>query len=305
MNSTIKNNKLSICPFCKSSKIKTKRKILSKLNNKEYEEYFCFDCGIYFFTPLIFENVYDNEKMGAYKDFHVGRKEYPDWTKKMLNIFAEKKINLKDKKILEIGLGDGINFLALKKSFGIISENFFGVEFDKKSIEICKERGIINITEAFFNKDILEKINSRFDVIILTEVFEHQTDPKNFIETVFHLLKPDGIVIITVPNNKRLFLRFREYGDIPPHHFLRFNKDFFRKNFKEEIIYLDEYSFKNKNLIDSSKALSLAILGNRIFFALFFPVVSILRIIDFIWGEGLITIIRKRYNEANKTILKK
>lgn len=299
MNNINHNNKendpgVLHCPFCDSTKLALKRIFFSELNRKKYEHYSCFACGIEFFTPLVFENVYDNEKIAAYKEFHKGRNSYPEWTKAFLKALKEKNLVLTGKKILEIGMGDGINFLALKENFNINPEDFFGVELDKKSIEVCKKREIINILEDFFGSQILNKIKKKFDIIIIAEVLEHQIDPKDFVKTVFKLLNRKGIIIITVPNKKRFFLKYREYGDIPPHHFLRFDKSFFRNNFKKGLIYLKDYTFGNKNMKDSSKALSVAILGSEKRAMFFLPLVLILRILDSIRGEGIIAIIEKR-----------
>ncbi|EKE16379.1 MAG: methyltransferase type 11 [uncultured bacterium] len=281
------------CPFCNSSKCILRRIFFSELNRKEYRHYSCLGCGIEFFDPLIFENVYDNEKMGAYKEFHKGRIEYPEWTKAFLKFLKEREIILSGKKILEVGMGDGINFLALGENFNISSKDFFGIELDKKSIEVCKRRKVENIFQDFFNKEILVRIKEKFDFIIVTEVLEHQTSPRDFMDTIFKLLKKDGTIIITVPNRERFFLRFREYGDVPPHHFLRFDKSFFENNFKKDLIYLKDYSFNNKNLKNSCKALSEKIFRNEKKYILFFPIVLILRILDAIRGEGIIAVIKK------------
>jgi len=281
------------CPFCDSEKASLKRKVFSEVNRSEYKHYSCTVCGIEFFTPLVFENVYDTEVIAAYKDFHEGRSEYPDWTKTIVKFFDEKNIDLNEKKILEIGPGDGINFLALREKFKINAEDYFGVELDKKSIEVCKARGIMNVIDDYFDDRILEKIEQQFDIIIIAEVLEHQIRPGNFIKTAFQLLKQGGTMVVTVPNKKRFFLKHREYGDIPPHHFLRFDKDFFLKNYGKDIVYLNDYSFRNKSVRESGRALSMAALGNENYWILFVPVVLMLRVLDSICGEGIIAIIRK------------
>ena len=216
------------CPFCGSDNVKLKREILSPLNNRKYSHYYCKNCELEFFTPLVFENIYSNEKFDAYGNFHKGREEIPEWTKNVIAILKKLNISLKNKKILEVGAGDGINFIAFKKEFSISEDNYHAIELDEKSIKVCKKRGIKNITNEFFNKQILDKIDARFDAIICFEVLEHQINPKEFLDTCFKLLKKDGLLIITVPNGKMSFHKYKEIpGDIPPHHFLRFNKKFF------------------------------------------------------------------------------
>ncbi len=287
-------NKKLVCPYCNSQNLKLKRAIISKINKKKYELFLCTNCKIEFFTPLVFEDVYQTEITKGYSEFHKGRVETPIWTKNLIEILIKKKINLNEKNILEIGPGDGINFLALKKVFSKInSENYSIVELDKKSIEVCKKRGINKVYDFLFDSKNSNKIKEKFDVIIATEVFEHQTNPKEFMEVIFSKLKKDGIVIFTVPNKERFFLKQKESPeDIPPHHFLRFNKLFFRKNFKK-IIYCGEYSYEFKNLIKSSKSISYAYFKSYKLWFFFLPISFLLRSLDKIRGEGLIVIFRK------------
>jgi len=287
-------NLIEKCPFCGSTNVKLKRKILSPLNNKEYSHYYCKNCELEFFTPLEFEDIYSNEKFDAYINFHEGREEIPEWTKNVIKVLKKLNITLKNKKILEVGAGDGINYIAFKEEFNISSFDYYVVELDKKSINVCKKRGIRNIINDFFNKQILNKITMKFDIILCFEVLEHQINPKEFLDTCFKLLKEDGLLIITVPNREMSFHKFKEIpGDIPPHHFLRFNKKFFKKNFKDNLVYVGVYRFKNKTIKDTSKILSKRILKNPNLWYIFVPLSLIIRLFDIMAGENLIVILKK------------
>ena len=46
----------------------------------------------------------------------------------------------------------------------------------------------------------LEKLNSKFDVIILNQVIEHIHDPLKLFEILSKLISNEGIVIIETPN---------------------------------------------------------------------------------------------------------
>jgi len=290
------------CPFCNSNNVKLKREIVSPLNNKKYFHYYCKNCELEFFTPLIFENVYSNEKFNAYEYFHKGREDVPEWTKNVISILKKLNISLKNKKILEIGAGDGINFVAFKKEYTILNTNYYVVELDEKSTEVCRERGINNIINNFFNKQILDKINTKFDVILCFEVLEHQINPKEFLDTCFELLKEDGLIIITVPNREMSFHKYKEIpGDIPPHHFLRFNKKFFEKNFKNNLVYVGIHRFKNKTIIGTCKVLCKRILKTSKLWYLFIPMSLIIRLFDMIAGENLIVILKKNKSENHET----
>ncbi len=237
------------CPLCRSSKLNEIGELISKINNKNYKHYYCKNCELEFFTPLVFENIYDNEQVGGYIELHKGRREYPEWTKRLIKNIKKFNINLKNKKILEIGAGDGINYLALKENFGIDETQYYAIELDNKSIEICKKRGIKNVVNCFFDKSILNRMDCDFDIVIATEVLEHQINPREFLDIIFKILKKEGILFITVPNRDRFFIKYRELDDIPPHHFLRFNKKFFMKNFEDRILLVEDFLYENKNFL--------------------------------------------------------
>jgi SAM-dependent methyltransferase len=284
------------CPYCEKDNLTLKRKITSILNNKRYEHYLCNFCDLEFFTPLKFDfTIYEGEGMDAYKEFHSGRKYTPEWTKNIIKVLKNKNINFKNKNILEIGAGDGVNFTIFKnvKSFHISAENYHIVELDKKSINICKKRGIKKIYNSFFSSDFIYKCDIKYDYILLPEVIEHQVNLNDFLTTAFSILNKSGKIIISVPNRDRFFLSQKENPhDLPPHHFLRFNKFFFKKNFKNKIDYLNDYSYSFNLIFDSSKILSKKYLNNDFFWIFFLPISFTLRILDRLRGEGLIVILK-------------
>lgn len=285
-----------MCPYCNNVAIVKKASIISNLNKKKYDLFVCPICLLEFFTPLVFEDVYENEKNESYKEFHKGRVVFPDWTKMMTRSLSKMDFkSLDSARILEIGPGDGINFIALRDAFNIQPDNYYAVELDNKSIEVCKRRGISNIVSSYFDENIVEKFNIPFDVILITEVLEHQVNPRGFLDTAFKLLSDKGFLIITVPNSNRAFIKFRsDNGDVPPHHFLRFSTAFFSRNFKKQVFLLKEYSFVNKTIRESSDALSSFLFRSPSLFFLMIPFALCLRIIDYIWGEGIIVFIRKK-----------
>ncbi|MBU0471530.1 MAG: methyltransferase domain-containing protein [Nanoarchaeota archaeon] len=283
------------CPYCHSRILTHIRKITSPVNGKEYTEHICKKCDLQFFTPLIFEKViYQDELIEEYGTFHEGRKHYPPWTKTILSQLSKMNLNFTDKKILEIGAGDGINFKALKERFKIKPRQYLAIELDPRSITACRRNGIKRIMNVLFDNNIDKIINERFDIILATEVLEHQTKPDGFLLAAFRLLKPDGILIISVPNRDRFFIKYKEIpGDIPPHHFLKFNKTFFLRNFRDELFFCRDYSSSDKNFRDSAKVVNRILLENDRFWLLFIPFIFLFRLLDVIEGEGLIVFIRR------------
>ncbi|HEC67278.1 MAG TPA: methyltransferase domain-containing protein [Candidatus Desulfofervidus auxilii] len=280
------------CPFCNNKNVIFKREIISPYNNKTYKHYYCKNCELEFFYPLVFENVYEFELLNDYALFHTGQRRIPVWTKEVIKVLKKLNINLKNKKILDIGAGDGNNYLALREEFNIIPDQYYAIELDKKSINTLKKRGITNIINKFFNSSLLDQLKTKFDVIMATEVLEHQVNPRDFLDTAFKRLKDDGIMVITVPNRDRFFIRYKEVpGDIPPHHFLRFNKKFFLKNFLKNLIHLNDYSL-NAHFVIQAKLISQKILGTESLWYFFIIGTIFIRFLNLIKGGGLIVILK-------------
>lgn len=288
------------CPFCTNGTPKELRKVFSSITERSYTLYSCKMCNLQFFLPMHFENVYESEVIEGYKDIHSGRSKYPDWTKKVVKIFKKINFNFVNKQILDIGAGDGINFFALKECFNVDIDSYTAIEVDSKSAEVCERRGL-RIFNHFFDKntpDILKKSNAKnpgkYDVILLTEVLEHQIHIREFLKTVFQLLKKDGIIAITVPNRKKFFSKMRENpGDMPPHHFLKFEKSFFRKFFRKRIVYMGGYSSCEKTFKRSAQVISRMMFGSTKFWAFCIPFIPFLRVIDKIKREGIVVFIEK------------
>jgi 2-polyprenyl-3-methyl-5-hydroxy-6-metoxy-1,4-benzoquinol methylase len=279
------------CPFCSNKRIRYLQKIRSPINGKDYTLCECKKCLLQFYTPLVFEDVYETEIVSAYKGKHEKIEgEYYSWTEKLIELVKKRKINLKNKKVLDIGAGDGNNWVRLKEEKLISPEKYYALELDKKSLDVCKKRGIVNTINSYFDSDILKKIKFKFDVIIATEVFEHQIKPKEFIATSLALLKEKGLLIISVPNVNRRLFKFG-YGDVPPHHFLKFSTSFFKRNFNN-IIFINRYTKKNSNII--AKNISKKVFATDKFNLVFYPLAFIIKWEYFFSpGQGIIVCFQK------------
>lgn len=100
--------------------------------------------------------------------------------------------------VLDVGCGNGSQ-LALS----LIKDGFdlTGVDTDKKSIEHAR-RLAADVTNARFLCCRVEQLNDTevFDVVILSEVLEHVKEPLSLLKAGVHRLRPDGVMIVTVPN---------------------------------------------------------------------------------------------------------
>jgi len=259
-----------------------------------YKLYDCLSCQLTFFTPLIFEDIYETSIASYYDERHAGKIKITQSSDKACR-YIEHKID-ENKKILDIGASDCVNFSTLKKYYQINSDNYYALELDKKALEVGRKAGVNNILPYYFDKTVLSKIKIKFDIIIATEVLEHQVDPKDFIETSFKLLNENGLLVITVPNKDRFFMKQREMpGDVPPHHFLKFNKKFFIKNFNKQIIHIEDFYNRLSNYKSTSERLSKNIFKNKKYWFLFIPFIPFIRLIQLIYeirGDKLLVVFK-------------
>lgn len=133
--------------------------------------------------------------------------------------------------LLEIGVGEGYS-LARAQFYGWSVQ---GVDFGDHGLQKFNPQIIDKLEKGNIFK-ILEKYskeNKKFDVCIVKNVLEHVIDPKELLNTLRNLLKKNGILVLTVPNDfSKLQLRALELGLVnekfwlmPPQHLHYFNSE--------------------------------------------------------------------------------
>jgi 2-polyprenyl-3-methyl-5-hydroxy-6-metoxy-1,4-benzoquinol methylase len=149
--------------------------------------------------------------------------------KKVIKLIRQNFSNVKGLNILECGITKG-GVVDLLKSEGV---NCFGVDINPRQIDGIK------IKQADINNGVPD-FGVKFDVIFAGEMMEHLFDDRKFINECKNILKPDGILIITVPNlvfsaNRLLML----LGKMPmfayaPYHYHIYNKKSVENLVKQE-----------------------------------------------------------------------
>lgn len=134
-------------------------------------------------------------------------------------------------RILDIGAGVG-DFLSVAKNDGW---EIIGKEPSEKAKAIAQKKGVV------FVNDLLELESNSFDVITMWHVLEHVPDLENQIAELKRLLKPNGTILIAVPNFKSFdanhYKHFWAAYDVPIH-LWHFSKTAIQKLFQKQNLEL-------------------------------------------------------------------
>jgi len=105
------------------------------------------------------------------------------------------------------------NFLDIGTSMGFFLRhtrgkkwNVFGVEPSPVLSKMACEHFGLNVKNTYLENAGFE--DNFFDVVTMTDVFEHIPEPKKMLSGIHKILKKDGILFIKVPNGKYNLLKF-------------------------------------------------------------------------------------------------
>ena len=151
--------------------------------------YQCQQCGLVqhnlkpvdYYKDVIRAIAY-SEEMGRFRE-----KQLAEWIK---------RFNLKDKKILEIGSGQGEYVELLLRAGG---KKVYGIEYSKESVEIAKKKGL-NIQQGYLSKDYENSWAERFDAFATFNFMEHWPDISSSLLSLQNSLNESAVGLVEVPN---------------------------------------------------------------------------------------------------------
>ena len=117
-------------------------------------------------------------------------------------------------KILDIGAGHGCFGMVAAKYFCKSLQEYAIVEPDPRMLqrlEILWEKNVGGLLRLQAT-ELLEKIEGRFDLIVISHVLEHLDNPKDLLSKAKNLLKSQGHIFIEVPH-----LDYRYKSDVLGH----------------------------------------------------------------------------------------
>jgi len=171
-----------------------------------FGSYICKSCGLVTTSPRIKQESLPYYYDKYYHPLNYGKENLDNQTalfKKgqgekifdTLYPYIQNKSNLK---ILEVGAGVG-NVLEEFKDKAVdnsINIELYGTEYSHDCIVQCMRKGL-NMIEG--NAQSVLNLNQKFDIIILSHVFEHFIDLENELSILKKLLKKNGLLYIEVP----------------------------------------------------------------------------------------------------------
>ena len=187
------------CVLCNKSKFKIVTKELRYNIKRQVVQ--CKNCSLISLENPTFDNFNYAEK--KYRQLHgpvLGKRITP---KEMFDIqmkFQNQRFNRVKKllrpssKVLEIGCSTGHFLYYIKKYV----KEAVGIELNKEHANFARKYCKLDVfTEPIEKTHLTQKY---FDVIFLFQVFEHVSNPKEFLTLCKKYLKPTGTIYIEVPN---------------------------------------------------------------------------------------------------------
>ncbi|MFX4284465.1 FkbM family methyltransferase [Aliarcobacter butzleri] len=198
----------------------------------------CNKCGLINTNPRIKEESLEY----YYKNFYHHLTFGTESLKNKKSIFSNEQGNkifnlvkdyLEDKEelqVLEIGCGTGSVLVEFQNEADKhnIKTSIFGTEYNDECIEICTKNNI-NIISNNLENTLYSEL--KYDLIILSHVFEHFIDLGKNLKFISELLKENGILYIEVPGVQALH-----------------KSNYYKSNFIKYLTYAHIYNFSLDSL---------------------------------------------------------
>jgi 2-polyprenyl-3-methyl-5-hydroxy-6-metoxy-1,4-benzoquinol methylase len=108
-----------------------------------------------------------------------------------------------DTRLLDIGCYTGDLLTVVPKGV-----RYFGVDSDSQALKIAEGRGAETLNLDIEKDDIPPKVG-QFDIIVASELLEHLKDPARLLLRIQKLIKPSGVILLSLPNECTIYHRLK------------------------------------------------------------------------------------------------
>ena len=120
-----------------------------------------------------------------------------------LNRYAMAKPFCKGATVLDAACGEGYGSY-LMKSWG--AKNVEGIDISSDAIAFAKNQfKSEGLQYSLHTVEILPFEDNYFDLVVSLETMEHLENPELFLKEIKRVVKPDGVVILSCPNDNYYF----------------------------------------------------------------------------------------------------
>ena len=216
---------MTCCYICESGNIKRYNKV------NDFNILKCKNCNLLWVGDDIDDNIinnfynenyYNSNDKTGYNDYNESENLHRKNAKSLIKII-NKTINIKGKKILDIGCASGFYLDEFRKK----GCDVCGIEVSSYAYKYAKEKMNLNVINSEFKPDLFSE--NYFDIVLLLGTIEHLIDPKSILSQISKIMKDEGLLVITTIDINGLI---PIYMLKPPEHLFYFNHNNFIKLLK-------------------------------------------------------------------------
>ena len=186
----------------------------------------CRQCGLLYLNPRPTPDEIKYYYPDDYGPYNVTPGDDPSWISRLDDSFGYwKRARIVNNaypqggRVLDVGCAMG-NFLDMLRRLG--SWELYGLDITPEATLYAHDRyGVNTFTGALADAAYPD---AYFDVVTMWDVLEHVFDPTSTLNEIHRILKPQGLLLIRVPNvdtwDARLFGRYWAGYDAPRHTFV-------------------------------------------------------------------------------------
>ncbi len=140
------------------------------------------------------------EKNGAYHWNNISKsiKKHNAFVKARYDLIVNCIPEIKNKKILDVGCGDGVLCYLLARKGGVV----FGIDYCSCAIDLAKKKCKEKKTKVNYQVASAYELpfkDNFFDIVISSDVIEHLNNPEKMLYEIKRVLKDNEKAIITTP----------------------------------------------------------------------------------------------------------